>query len=98
MNPVWGESGIDFFCVPEDKYVGIVNPEFNGSSYIRLPRLEGVRKTFSIEVYFMPRSANGLIIYNGQMRNGRGDFISLNLARGHLQFRFNLGSGIANLT
>ncbi|XP_063914885.1 agrin-like isoform X2 [Zophobas morio] len=85
-------------CEMEDKYAGIVNPEFNGSSYIRLPRLEGVRKSFSIEVYFMPKSANGLILYNGQMKNGRGDFISLNLARGHLQFRFNLGSGIANLT
>lgn len=84
--------------VLDDKYTGIVSPEFNGSSYIRLPRLEGVRKTFSIEVYFMPKSANGLLLYNGQMKNGRGDFISLNLARGHLQFRFNLGSGIANLT
>lgn len=72
--------------------------ELDGFGFIRLPRLEGVKKTFSIEVYFMPKAANGLILYNGQMKNGRGDFISLNLARGHLQFRYNLGSGIANLT
>lgn len=76
----------------------MLSPELNGTSYIQFPRLEGVKKAFSIEVFFMPKATNGLILYNGQMKNGRGDFISLNLARGHLQFRFNLGSGIANLT
>lgn len=32
------------------------------------------------------------------MTNGKGDFISLNLINGHVQFRYNLGSGIANIT
>ncbi|CAH0561782.1 unnamed protein product [Brassicogethes aeneus] len=82
----------------QNKDVEILSPEFNGSSFIRFPRLEGIKKTFSIEIFFLPKAANGLIVYNGQMKNGRGDFISLNLARGHLQFRFNLGSGVANLT
>ncbi|CAH1955675.1 unnamed protein product [Acanthoscelides obtectus] len=85
-------------CEIEYKNVGILTPEFNGSSYIQFPRLEGIKKTFSVEVSFMPKAPNGLIFYSGQMKNGKGDFVSLNLARGHLQFRFNLGSGIANIT
>lgn len=89
-------------CLPsfisEFKEVQILTPEFNGSSFIKFPRLEGIRKKFSIEVSFMPKAPNGLIFYNGQMKNGKGDFISLNLARGYVQFRFNLGSGIANIT
>lgn len=73
-------------------------PEFSGSSFAQFPRLDGVGKTFSIDVFFLARANNGLILYNGQMKNGRGDFISLNLVQGYLQFRFNLGSGIANIT
>lgn len=81
-----------------DTEVDLTTPEFNGSSFIAFPRLEGVSKTFSIEIFFLSRNANGLILYNGQMKNGRGDFISLNLVHGQVQFRFNLGSGISNIT
>lgn len=73
-------------------------PEFFGSSFVQFPRLEGLGRSFSIDVFFLARANNGLILYNGQMKNGRGDFISLNLVQGYLQFRFNLGSGIANIT
>lgn len=41
---------------------------------------------------------NGLLFYNGQMKSGKGDFISLSIVHGKVQFRFNLGSGIANIT
>ncbi|XP_057656608.1 agrin-like isoform X3 [Diorhabda carinulata] len=85
-------------CQEEFKSLRGLTPEFNGNSFIQLPRLEGIKKRFSIEVTFMTTASSGLILYNGQMKNGRGDFISLNIARGYLQFRFNLGSGIANLT
>lgn len=72
--------------------------EFNGSSFLQYPRLEGTGRTFSIEIVFLPKAQNGVLLYNGQLKNGRGDFISLNLVHGYLQFRFNLGSGIANIT
>lgn len=77
-----------------DSYI----PEFVGNSYIQFPQLKNVGKAFSIDVWFMPKSPNGLLLYNGQLKNGRGDFISLLLVHGHVQFRFNLGSGIANIT
>ncbi|KAL3289355.1 hypothetical protein HHI36_022791 [Cryptolaemus montrouzieri] len=76
----------------------IIIPEFRGSSYIKYPINEDLKTSFNVEIIFMPVSLNGLLLYSGQNKNGQGDFISLNLVRGHLEFRFNLGSGIANLT
>lgn len=73
-------------------------PEFTGTSYMQFPQLKHVGKIFTIDISFMPKSANGLLLYDGQLRNGRGDFISLLLVHGFIQFRFNLGSGIANIT
>ncbi|XP_025268706.1 agrin isoform X5 [Camponotus floridanus] len=73
-------------------------PEMNGNGYLELPCLEGIAKAFSIELWFLTRANDGLLLYNGQLNNGRGDFISLNLIHGRLEFRFNLGSGIANIT
>ncbi|XP_066597691.1 agrin-like isoform X2 [Prorops nasuta] len=73
-------------------------PEMSGDGYLELPCLEGVAKAFSIELWFLSHASDGLLLYNGQLNNGRGDFISLNLVHGKLEFRFNLGSGIANIT
>ncbi|XP_034935622.1 agrin-like isoform X2 [Chelonus insularis] len=73
-------------------------PQFNEDGFLELPCLEGIAKAFSIELWFLTRARDGLLLYNGQLSNGRGDFISLNLVHGNLEFRFNLGSGIANIT
>ncbi|KAK0077851.1 hypothetical protein PV326_009744, partial [Microctonus aethiopoides] len=73
-------------------------PQFTGDGFLELPCLEGVGKAFSIELWFLTRATDGLLLYNGQLNNGRGDFISLNLVHGKIQFRFNLGSGIANIS
>ncbi|KAK1128127.1 hypothetical protein K0M31_003612 [Melipona bicolor] len=73
-------------------------PEMSGDGFLELPCLEGVAKAFSIELWFLTHASDGLLLYNGQLNNGRGDFISLNLVQGKLEFRFNLGSGIANIT
>ncbi|KAH1022933.1 hypothetical protein HUJ04_012244 [Dendroctonus ponderosae] len=84
-------------CEIEYKNDKVVIPEFNGRSFIRFPPMEGIEKTFSIEVSFMPKAPNGLILYSGQMKNGLSNFISLNLAHGYLQFRFSLGGGTVDL-
>ncbi|XP_076277738.1 agrin-like isoform X5 [Lasioglossum baleicum] len=73
-------------------------PEMSGDGFLELPCLDGVAKAFSIELWFLTHAPDGLLLYNGQLNNGRGDFISLNLIHGKLEFRFNLGSGIANIT
>ncbi len=40
----------------------------------------------------------GVILYGTQDEANTGDFLSLNLVNGYLQFRYDLGSGIANIT
>ena len=82
----------------DTEYAEFNMPEFFGDSYIEAPKLENVGRAFSLEIWFLPASDNGVLIYNGQVANGKGDFISLNLVNGHVQFRFDLGSGIANIT
>ncbi|XP_014210808.1 agrin-like [Copidosoma floridanum] len=73
-------------------------PEMTGNGYIELPCLDNVGKSFNIEIWFLTRATDGLLLYNGQLTSGRGDFVSLNLVQGQLEFRYNLGSGIANIT
>lgn len=73
-----------------------VIPEFNGDSFLKFPTLESVGKSFALEVWFLPTSIDGVLLYNGQNTEG-GDFIALNLKNGHVEFTFNLGSGVANL-
>ena len=42
-----------------------------------------------------PIKPDGLFLYNGQKMDKTGDFISLNLVNGYVEFRFDLGSGAA---
>ena len=49
-------------------------------------------------IFFLHFRPNGLILYNGQNSNGNGDFLSINLVDGYVQLRYDLGSGVANLT
>ncbi|GBP15490.1 Agrin [Eumeta japonica] len=74
------------------------SPQFNGTSYIELPPLEGLGKAFRIEIWFLSHRLSGMLLYTGQSNKAKGDFISINLVNGYLQFRYNLGSGIANIT
>ncbi|XP_011499632.1 PREDICTED: agrin-like [Ceratosolen solmsi marchali] len=92
-----GRTGVHCETVDSELTEFLV-PELSGDGYLELPCLEGVGRTFSIELWFLTRASDGLLLYNGQLSNGRGDFISLNLVQGRLEFRFNLGSGIANIT
>ncbi|PZC78437.1 hypothetical protein B5X24_HaOG202181 [Helicoverpa armigera] len=74
------------------------SPQFNGTSYVELPPLEGLGKAFRIEIWFLTNRFSGMLLYTGQANKAKGDFIAINLVNGYLQFRYNLGSGIANIT
>ncbi|XP_063965931.1 agrin-like isoform X1 [Lytechinus pictus] len=74
----------------------VVVPGFAGNSYVQLPSLM-MPDTSVIEVEFLTSSPNGVIFYNGQSTDGRGDFISLNIRDGFLEFRYDLGSSIAEI-
>jgi len=48
-------------------------------------------------VVLKANDSNGLIFYNGQKTDGKGDFISLSLNDGVLEFRYDLGKGPATI-
>ncbi|CAB3372768.1 Hypothetical predicted protein [Cloeon dipterum] len=93
-----GKTGMLCKQVVDDKALDVFTPNFEGDSYLALPKLENVARSFSLEVWFFTRSPSGLLLYNGQMDGGRGDFVSINLVNSHVQFKFNLGSGHASIT
>ncbi|XP_053705091.1 basement membrane-specific heparan sulfate proteoglycan core protein isoform X1 [Synchiropus splendidus] len=72
-------------------------------SYLTLPTIKNAYKTFSIKINFRPDNVDGLILYagmilyNGQRRSTGADFISLGLVGGRLEFRFDVGSGMATI-
>lgn len=67
-------------------------PAFDGRSYVRLKPLKAYHK-LSLEIEFKTYSNNGIILYNQQKNDGLGDFVSLAIVNGYVQFRYNLGNG-----
>ncbi|KAG7472748.1 hypothetical protein MATL_G00112170 [Megalops atlanticus] len=74
-------------------------PFFGGDSYLELKGLQtygsDLQQKVSISVVFLANDSNGMIFYNGQKNDGKGDFISLALNDGILEFRYDLGKGPA---
>ncbi|KAG8201453.1 hypothetical protein JTE90_024323 [Oedothorax gibbosus] len=74
----------------------LIVPLFNGSSYLQYPGLSSSVLSFiELQIVFKPYRPNGVLFYNGYKMDGTGDFISLNLVNGYLEFRFDLGTGAA---
>ncbi|XP_042199559.1 agrin isoform X3 [Callorhinchus milii] len=74
-------------------------PMFNGFSYIEMNGIHtfvnDLLQVLSMEVIFLTKDLNGMIFYNGQKTDGRGDFVALNLHDGYLEFKYDLGKGPA---
>uniref|UniRef100_A0A670Z176 Agrin n=1 Tax=Pseudonaja textilis TaxID=8673 RepID=A0A670Z176_PSETE len=87
------------FCESEMDQTVPFLPEFNGFSYLELNGLQTfvpeLQDKMTMEVAFLSRNPNGLIFYNGQKTDGKGDFISLALHNGYLEYRYDLGKGAA---
>uniref|UniRef100_A0A3B3VSB1 Heparan sulfate proteoglycan 2 n=1 Tax=Poecilia latipinna TaxID=48699 RepID=A0A3B3VSB1_9TELE len=66
-------------------------------SYLTLPTIKNAYKAFDIKINFRPDNVDGMILYNGQRRTTGADFISLGLVSGRLEFRFDVGSGMATI-
>ncbi|XP_064610527.1 LOW QUALITY PROTEIN: basement membrane-specific heparan sulfate proteoglycan core protein-like [Liolophura sinensis] len=78
--------------------VNIVDPFFNKTSFISYPTIQNGRLQVTISLSFKPRSLDdGIIFYNGQREDGAGDFVALVMKDGHVEFRYNTGSGPAIL-
>uniref|UniRef100_A0AAQ6ALU0 Agrin n=1 Tax=Amphiprion ocellaris TaxID=80972 RepID=A0AAQ6ALU0_AMPOC len=95
--PMGREGSLFVFPVAERR--GSYMPLFNGDSYLELKGLHlyghDLRQKVSMTVVLMANDSNGVIFYNGQKSDGKGDFISLSLNDGILEFRYDLGKGSA---
>ncbi|XP_051515917.1 agrin-like isoform X3 [Myxocyprinus asiaticus] len=78
---------------------GAFIPYFTGDSYLELKGLhlygQDLRQKFSMTIVLLANDSKGMIFYNGQKMDGKGDFISLSLNDGILEFRYDLGKGPA---
>ncbi|UYV70316.1 hypothetical protein LAZ67_7002496 [Cordylochernes scorpioides] len=71
-------------------------PQFSGQSYLQLEKLQAYTR-LAIELEFQTFSDFGLLLYNGGAEGGSGDFVSLSVRDGHLEYRYNVGSGLVML-
>lgn len=71
-------------------------PSFNGSSYLRFPPLgDSCIIWFELKIIIKPLLEDGLLLYSGH--HEYGDYISLCLNMGYVEFTFDLGSGPATV-
>nr|XP_023685478.1 agrin-like isoform X3 [Paramormyrops kingsleyae] len=74
-------------------------PFFSGDSYLEYSGLHTYGSDLfhkvSMTVVFLANDPDGMIFYNGQRSDSKGDFISLALKDGILEFRYDLGKGPA---
>ena len=63
-----------------------VVPQFSGTSFMRLsdPGVDA-HNAITVEIIFRSYDSEGLLLYSGQV--GNGDFISLSIKRGKVEFR-----------
>ncbi|XP_060073482.1 basement membrane-specific heparan sulfate proteoglycan core protein-like [Ylistrum balloti] len=78
--------------------VTIVTPQFNRTSFITYPPIKGARYQMKIDLEFKPGTLNdGIILYSGHDEQGSGDYISVALRNGYVEYKYNTGSGPATL-
>ncbi|XP_029019587.1 pikachurin isoform X2 [Betta splendens] len=77
--------------------VSVNFPRFYGYSHMTFEPLKNSYQTFQITLDFKADSEDGLLLYCGENERGRGDFTSLALVRGKLHYRFNCGTGAAQI-
>ncbi|XP_049631522.1 basement membrane-specific heparan sulfate proteoglycan core protein [Suncus etruscus] len=78
--------------------VTVTTPSMSGTgSYLTMPALTNTHHELRLDVEFKPLAPNGLLLFSGGKSGPVEDFVSLAMVGGHLEFRYELGSGLAVL-
>uniref|UniRef100_A0A670K7D7 Heparan sulfate proteoglycan 2 n=1 Tax=Podarcis muralis TaxID=64176 RepID=A0A670K7D7_PODMU len=73
-------------------------PYFHGGdAFISYPPLTNIHYELRVDLEIKPLSPDGLILFSGGDGSPVADFVSLSMVNGHLEFRYELGSGTAVL-
>ncbi|XP_048033334.1 basement membrane-specific heparan sulfate proteoglycan core protein isoform X21 [Megalobrama amblycephala] len=76
----------------------VTTPLFNGDeSYIAYPPLTNIHNDLRIEMEFKPMDVDGLMFFSGGKKMKVEDFVALSMVDGHVEFRYELGTGQAVL-
>lgn len=62
-------------------------------SYLALPALTNTHHELRLDVEFKPLAPDGILLFSGGKSGPVEDFVSLAMVGGHLEFRYELGSG-----
>ncbi|XP_072465307.1 basement membrane-specific heparan sulfate proteoglycan core protein isoform X4 [Notamacropus eugenii] len=78
--------------------VTVTTPALSGAgSYLALPALTNTHHELRLDLQFKPLAPEGLLLFSGGKGAPVEDFVSLAMTGGHLEFRYELGSGTAVL-
>uniref|UniRef100_A0A673TRL3 Basement membrane-specific heparan sulfate proteoglycan core protein n=1 Tax=Suricata suricatta TaxID=37032 RepID=A0A673TRL3_SURSU len=78
--------------------VTVTTPSMSGTgSYLALPALTNTHHELRLDVEFKPLAPDGILLFSGGKSGPVEDFVSLAMVGGHLEFRYELGSGLAVL-
>ncbi|XP_051952065.1 pikachurin-like isoform X1 [Xyrauchen texanus] len=72
-------------------------PKFYSYSHMTFEPLKNSYQSFQISLDFKAEAEDGLLLYCGENEQGRGDFTSVALVRRKLHYRFNCGTGAAQI-
>ncbi|XP_051515995.1 basement membrane-specific heparan sulfate proteoglycan core protein isoform X1 [Myxocyprinus asiaticus] len=76
----------------------VTTPLFDGEdSYIAYPPLTNIHNDLRIEMEFKPMDSDGLMFFSGGKKMKVEDFVTLSMVDGHVEFRYELGTGQAVL-
>ncbi|KAG9353052.1 hypothetical protein JZ751_017628 [Albula glossodonta] len=76
----------------------VTTPQFDGDdSFIAYPPLTNIHNDLRVELEFKPLDQDGLMFFSGGKKTKVEDFVSLSLVDGHVEFRYELGTGMAVL-
>ncbi|KPJ03546.1 Basement membrane-specific heparan sulfate proteoglycan core protein [Papilio xuthus] len=73
--------------------IKISTPRFSGTSWVALHALRGAYKRVRLRLRVRPERARGILLLTGEHDDLSGDYLALLLRNGHLELRFDCGSG-----
>lgn len=86
----------EIFCLCCSLSLGelVTTPLFDGEeSYIAYPPLTNVHDDLRVELEFKPLERDGLMFFCGGKKMKVEDFVAVSMVDGHVEFRYELGTG-----
>ncbi|KAI1897143.1 hypothetical protein AGOR_G00080150 [Albula goreensis] len=76
----------------------VTTPHFDGEeSFISYPPLTNIHNDLRVEMEFKPLGEDGLMFFSGGKKMKVEDFFAVSMVDGHVEFRYELGTGMAIL-